>query len=1612
MAYNPGNGSNQFFAPPPLLHQQRSMSPGQLSQLRAPIRTTSNPPSPLTVGGGFAFPGPPGPSNLSASTPASGSPTLSSESYFDGPNSSQSGPYQGTSRFHQAFAASRHASSSSVSSDKSFTFANPGFDDGTSSPTRDRTFDMLHRELVGGGQNGWNSEAPDSRGPSPRFNGTGPGGAWGLAARGGRVFAEPLDAYDGMSSEATVRRGSENARAASNGLSQATMNAVEAMPSADFGRPASMIYDGGEGEAGFDFLLSPPQTGFQSDRSATFPTTAPRSTSFGANLNSQGLGDATPKAKDWSRDRTFPAPLLLKTNRSRPFAPPTANPAFPAAGQAPQPRRPSTSAGSYSASSVPTLTTSLPVNTPGATSYAAARPGVAAVDPSPGNAPLSRSAFPYQRHRPSASSTSSISHAPSQLSMTHSPNGSGGSSSTTAPPSLSSSLSNLPSQMPPLTSSTSAPLLPALATQATTTTSSDPPIAPQALLSHVKSLRSPSSSPHTSISPQLSLTRSTTAPLGTVLSSSTAPPEFGATHQRITSTGSTGSDGALAASRERLSQSPTRSIVRPSTAPSQGSPSSKTTPVKLETVDLSHKRIAEIPQEVIDELRGEVEKLALGYNLLKDLPSQFSSLGNRLRYLNVRVNMLTVFPQVVSCRKTKRMLSNLCAWLIESLVLQLCEMPSLEILDISRNKIKRLPASPGTLVNLKVFSIAKNRVKRLPIWFSALTHLKVLKVDHNPLEWPPKDVAAFPSSSTTGTGSNSKIEDAEEMQRWLPMLLKWIRDNSSAEAIRVLEKSAVEEKRRRPSVITSEDDERSFDSSLSGSNAPGLIRTPAMTRTESGRLVLGGSVTSALGARPRVTPPSTSAGLRNTSSTDERRASKVMDGDESSVRHGRNASHSTTQTLQSNGRSDLRGKKSLPDLRQSHADILADRRTATTMLESEAQATAAVVAAAGAGAALRRLNMDRTIPGTSQPRPNRAALLNRSRLEDSNRDLGFLDSAVANSRSLYARPGPIFTHGATRSGDNESTPLASPLGYDVETPRTRAMRTGHAIDPRGIDGLDRNSGAYFRRLSMLPASSISKAVPANLLNFADAIRGLLFALSQIYSALRQFVVFASQDRFPAPIARLMSAADESMSDLINALDRFDSLSRRAAPSSEIVRNIFTSCRENVATFHELVQALGPHLGALIGTADVRYTRTLLLMLYGSTGEIATSWTAVASMLSGMANIIDDPSLSTPMLSTSPGPTHSTNSSASSRLLVPGSTALSRIRSKSRRHAGSFSVEDVQLGAELAPSPVQESQPFPAEPSNGMLSASSSTSTLGTSTGGSGNNATVRALNRKGLRPIGGITVPLAQGYREMVNDAFKNPMTPGQTRDLLLEGNAPSLPAIDTNFNLSNSAPLNANSLASAGPGSSSEALANLNSSSSSMKTLSSVSHGRGTESFSLPRSEGGRPVSTANADATFVDMAESTVTIARSIYGMLLDAFDASDPSSAPVDDDGARLMRALGPRKVQELADLCRMGNEATSELRSALARVRSPDSRGPLKFTPADAKKLGDDAYAFVQTVIRFAKLVKAISLEHGFAPRIREGVGQLTIATREFAKTLSNSSFNLRETRGQKSIQSKS
>lgn len=148
-------------------------------------------------------------------------------------------------------------------------------------------------------------------------------------------------------------------------------------------------------------------------------------------------------------------------------------------------------------------------------------------------------------------------------------------------------------------------------------------------------------------------------------------------------------------------------------------------------------------------------RLALSHNRLSEysLDPSFSML-NRLRYLNLKGNRLKMLPHCV-CISAKD--DRVYRLRIFSSV-QLMEMPSLEILDVSRNEIVGLPEEPGRLVQLRVssrtvllftpahfahqqvLSISQNRLARLPGYLVHFAALQVLKVDSNPIEWPVSDI--------------------------------------------------------------------------------------------------------------------------------------------------------------------------------------------------------------------------------------------------------------------------------------------------------------------------------------------------------------------------------------------------------------------------------------------------------------------------------------------------------------------------------------------------------------------------------------------------------------------------------------------------------------------------------------------------------------------------------------------------------------------------------------------------------------------------------------------------------------------------------------------------------
>jgi hypothetical protein len=83
---------------------------------------------------------------------------------------------------------------------------------------------------------------------------------------------------------------------------------------------------------------------------------------------------------------------------------------------------------------------------------------------------------------------------------------------------------------------------------------------------------------------------------------------------------------------------------------------------------------------------------------------------------------------------------------------QLCDLKSLEILDLSKNKLRILPPEIVKLTSLKVFAVLKNRIEELPLCLADMTSLQVLKLEGNPLVFPPREVLEIQATSPPNEG--------------------------------------------------------------------------------------------------------------------------------------------------------------------------------------------------------------------------------------------------------------------------------------------------------------------------------------------------------------------------------------------------------------------------------------------------------------------------------------------------------------------------------------------------------------------------------------------------------------------------------------------------------------------------------------------------------------------------------------------------------------------------------------------------------------------------------------------------------------------------------------------
>ena len=276
--------------------------------------------------------------------------------------------------------------------------------------------------------------------------------------------------------------------------------------------------------------------------------------------------------------------------------------------------------------------------------------------------------------------------------------------------------------------------------------------------------------------------------------------------------------------------------------------------------------------------------------------------------------------------------------------------------------------------------------------------------------------------------------------------------------------------------------------------------------------------------------------------------------------------------------------------------------------------------------------------------------------------------------------------------------------------------------PPSVAPIDVERNSYFRRLSTLPSSTICKSIPRSLLTLVDAARGILFAVSQVYQTLQHYTVYAIDERLSAVLLKVLDPASNYMQSLINALDRFDAASRRSVPSPTVCRAVVENCRDTVSVFGKAMGVLTLQLKVLATRDDIRYTRQLLLELYGATAEISNSWQSILPHMEEIERLLRE----RPPPSSSKLPQHQASSTSRSQVSphIPFTSPSSHppssffpsprpiLRSYSaqppgvesersrmmRRHAGSFSSKDVEIG-KMLPSHMDPLPPTPRVPRN-------------------------------------------------------------------------------------------------------------------------------------------------------------------------------------------------------------------------------------------------------------------------------------------------------------------------
>ena len=196
---------------------------------------------------------------------------------------------------------------------------------------------------------------------------------------------------------------------------------------------------------------------------------------------------------------------------------------------------------------------------------------------------------------------------------------------------------------------------------------------------------------------------------------------------------------------------------------------------------------------------------------------------------------------------------------------------------------------------------------------------------------------------------------------------------------------------------------------------------------------------------------------------------------------------------------------------------------------------------------------------------------------------------------------------------------------------------------------------YFRRRSLLPVLTKPRS-PAMSQKVLDASRGLLFAFSQVHAGIRQYIQTCADTALMASISRVLYNANMHIGELVDALEVHD------GKLVHDVIHVVQACHACAGAFKHVTNMVLKHIEQLASKADVRFTRTFLLFLYGASMEIHNSWQTIqplipnaplppASHTNGLASKSSSFNVSTPVSQgppsffSSPSPARESNSLA-------------------------------------------------------------------------------------------------------------------------------------------------------------------------------------------------------------------------------------------------------------------------------------------------------------------------------------------------------------------------------